>query len=154
MSAVFGRLLSHCSCWLLCAAIAGCSSGARVVSVPLDRTQENLLYIGQAYVRYLTEKKTPPANVEQLKPYLKQVGNPDEILRSPRDGEPYNICWGVDLSKPPTWAKEKSTPVIAYERRGSGGQRYVLTTMRNAMPLSDEEFKQASFPPGHQPPNG
>jgi hypothetical protein len=128
-------------------ALPGCSSGKVEVQAPLDDSQKNLVAIGRAYDRYLSESKKPPTNAEQLKSYLKQDGNPDELLRSPRDGEPYVICWGVDLNSPPSWAK--SIPVIAYEKRGKDGKRWVLTTMRVAQPLSEEEFQNASFPPGH-----
>jgi hypothetical protein len=140
--------------FLLLGLVAGCSGSPREVNITMDKTQENLLHVGSAYSRYLESAKKPPTSTDHLKPYLKEFGNPDELLRSSRDGEPFVICWGVDLSAPPTWATQGSTPVIAYEKRGSGGQRYVLTTMRNAMLLSEEAFKQASFPPGHKRPDG
>jgi hypothetical protein len=133
-----------------CAAVAGCPSSPVVVNAPLDRSHENLMHIGTAYDRFTTRHAQAPTGVEQLRPFLKELGDPDELLRSPRDGEPYAICWGVDLRVRPKWAT--STPVLAYEKRGADGKRYVLTTLRSVSLMTDQEFKQASFPPGHLPP--
>ena len=63
------------------------------------------------------------------------------------DGQPLVVCWGVDLSKRPAWAK--TTPVLAYEKQGADGNRYVLTVVRSVELLSDKDFRTASFPPGH-----
>ena len=73
-------------------------------------------------------------------------GDPDEILRSPRDGEPFVICYDVDVLGALEWAQ--STPVLAYERRGDGS-RWVLSIPGGIFLLDEEEFQQASFPPGH-----
>jgi hypothetical protein len=106
--------------------------------------------IARAYSQYNSKYEKPPTGIGQLQPFLKEVGNPEELFRSPKDGQPYVICWGVDLLAPPNWAK--STPILAYEKYGANGHRYVLTTMRSVLLMSDTEFRQASFPPGHQPP--
>jgi hypothetical protein len=120
-----------------------------VVEKPLDPTHGNLMRIGSAYVRHINEKKKPPQGPQDLRPFLADAGNPDEIFRSARDNEPLVICWGVDILKPISWAK--STPVLAYEKRGADGSRYVLTTVRSVELMPDAEFRQASFPPGHHP---
>src|SRR4051812_1077733 len=62
----------------------------------------------------------PPANADELRPFLDQ-SEPDVLLRSPDDGQPYVIFWGVDVRAVDPEA------VLAYERLGSGGMRYVLT---------------------------
>jgi hypothetical protein len=137
---------------LMLAAVAtfvGCSKEVRV-EAKLDATHERLMRIGSAYVQFNTKNKRPPKSAEDIKPLLRAYGNFEELLRSPRDGEPYVICWGVDLLVPPKWAK--TTPVLACEQRGAQGKRYVLTTLRSVEQLSDEQFNQASFPPGHQRP--
>jgi hypothetical protein len=130
--------------------LASCSKPDVVVRTPLDRSHENLLKLGAAYTRFNSKYNKAPKNLDELKPFLQELGRPDELLRSPRDGEPYVICWGVDLLVPPKWAR--STPVLAYERQGMGGQRYILTTLRSVFRMTDEEFDRASFPPGHQRP--
>lgn len=131
---------------------AGCSSSSEVrVDKPLDPTHERLVKICMAYVRFSAEEKTPPQNAKELKPFLAELGNADEILRSPRDGQPFVVCWGVDMTRlPASWAQ--STPVVVYERQGAGGQRYVITApFRKLEVLSDREFRRASFPPGYSP---
>lgn len=128
----------------------GCTPSEVVVQAKLEPAHESLMRVGTAYYRFNTRYGKAPTGVADLKPFLKEFGNPDELLRSPRDGEPYVICWGVDLQRPQPWVQ--STGVLAYERRGAEGKRYVLTTMRSVVLMTDEEFRQADFPPGHQPP--
>lgn len=134
----------------VCASFGGCSPSEVVVHAKVDPAQENLMRIGAAYQRYNTEFAKPPTSADQIKRFLKEFGNPDEMLRSPRDGQPYVICWGTDLAVPPKWAK--STPVLAYEKQGAQGKRYVMTTLRSVTLMTDKEFQQASFPPGHAAP--
>ena len=130
---------------------AGCScSSIVVVDKPLEPAQERLAKIYMAYVRFSTEQKRPPRNAEELKPFLAEMGNADDILRSPRDGQPFVVCWGVNVGASASWAK--SMPVVIYEKQGVDGRRYVLTApFRKVEVLSDQEFRQASFPPGYSP---
>jgi hypothetical protein len=130
----------------------GCSSSSTpiVVDQPLDKTHENLLHVGTAYRRFCGEQKKPPTGPQDLEPLLQEFGDPRQILVSPRDGQPFVICWGVDLTKPIPWAK--SLPVLAYEKIGSGGSRWVLTTMRSIEQIDNGRFRSADFPPGQAPP--
>ncbi len=107
--------------------------------------------IGMAYVRFNEKYQRGPANADELQPFLKELGEPTELLRSPDDHEPYIVCWGVDLRTPPTGAPSFS--VLAYEQRGNGGQRYVMSTSRWVGRKSDEEFRKLAFPNGYQPPS-
>jgi len=136
---------------LSCLAFHGCSNSSTplIVETPLDPTHEKLLRIGMAYTRFSTSQKRPPKEWSDLKPILAETENADEPWRSARDGQPLVICWGVDLGKWKSWAK--STPVLAYEKQGVDGNRYVLTTLRSVELLSDSDFHAASFPPGHDP---
>lgn len=135
--------------WLLpLAMLLGCGGGTVVVDQPLDPTHERLMKIGNAYTAYLEETGQPPRSEKQLRQALAEQGNPDELLRSPRDGQPFVICWGVDLFGGLDWAQ--NTPVLAYEKQGTGEKRYVLTAIRSVQEISEDEFQQASFPPGHQ----
>jgi hypothetical protein len=40
--------------------------------------------------------------------------------------------------------------VIAYEKEGQGGVRFVFTAM-GVMTMGPDEFKEANFPQGHKP---
>ncbi len=104
-----------------------------------------------AYMRFSADQKRPPRNAEELKPFLAEFGNADDILRSPRDGQPFVVCWGVDMRQAPA-SEGKPMPVVMYEKQGVDGRRYVLTApFRKVEVLSDQEFRQASFPPGYSP---
>lgn len=129
----------------------GCSNQASVVETPLAPVHERLLIIGRAYIGHLQERGAPPKNEQQLRAMLSEEENIPELFLSPRDEKPFVICWNVDLNGPLPWAK--SLPIIAYEQQGVDGSRYVLTTMRSVEPVSETDFRQASFPPGHQPEN-
>lgn len=135
---------------LMLAGGSGCTPSQVVVQAKLDPSHANLMHIGSAYQRFLTAHSKAPAGIADLKPFLKEFGNAADQLRSPHDGQPYVICWGIDLRVPQSWVQ--STGVLAYEQHGVQGKRYVLTTMRSVVPMTDEEFRQANFPPGHRPP--
>jgi len=117
---------------------------------PIDATQERLLQISQAYRQFNTQTNRPPKSAVELQPIFKRLGAGQDVLISPRDNESFEIFWGVNLSVPPSWAK--SRPILAHEKHGKDGSRYVLTTLRRVELLTDEQFAASSFPPGHEPP--
>jgi hypothetical protein len=125
---------------LACSAVAGCSSSPSPVVRQED--VENLTKVGAAYAQATDKLGHPPQNPEQLKPFLKQYGDPETMLRSPHDGLPYVILWGRSIrnasfaTMPP--------PIIAYEQQGVSGKRYVLTVM-GIMPMTDEEFGKVNL---------
>ncbi len=132
--------------WIVGSVLPGCSSSTPVKN---PASQDNLMKIGTAYVRFNEQYRRGPSSAEELLPFLKEVGDPAELLRSPDDHEPYVVCWGVDLRTPPTGSPEFS--VLAYEQRGSGGQRFVMSTSRWVGRKSDAEFRKLAFPSGFQP---
>jgi hypothetical protein len=135
-----------------CLVLAGCSSQLTPITVekPLDPTHARLLKIGAAYRQFTTSHKEPPKSWADLKPILAKTDNADAPWTSERDGQPLVVCWGANPSKWREWGK--TTPVVAYEKQGAGGSRYVLTAVQGSvMELSDEDFRAASFPPGQTP---
>jgi len=137
--------------FLTCLVVHGCSGSSTPICVdtPLDPTHEKLMKIGMAYVRFSSSRRRPPQSWADLQPILAETESAGEPWRSARDAQPLVVCWGVDLSKPPAWAK--TTPVLAYEKKGAEGSRYVLTAVRSVELMSDKDFRAASFPPGHDP---
>ena len=132
------------------AALGGCSSSSPLtVEVPMDPTHQKLLQIKLAYARFLAENGTPPRSADDIRPLLagSEGGNPDDMLRSSRDGQPFVIFWGVDINAPLPWAK--TVPVLAYEKEGVAGSRYVVTARQSIALMSQQEFDQASFPPAN-----
>jgi hypothetical protein len=125
--------------------IAGCNSEPIVVEEELSETKSRLMDIKFAYMGFLEKTRRPPRNEKDLRRTL-ETDNPDEAFLSPRDGEPFVICYGVNIFGPLEWAE--STPVIAYEKQGDG-TRWVLSAPGAIYELDEEEFQKASFPPGH-----
>jgi hypothetical protein len=130
------------------ALLGGCSS--RTADRPFDPSEERLLELGNAYVNATNRLGRPPRDFKELEPSL-QPGAPADILRSPHDGEPYVIFWGVDYYKLPPGPTDPFT-VAAHEARGRNGKRYVLRFPRSVVLMTDEELSKAVFPPGHKPP--
>lgn len=133
-------------------AAAGCGSSTPVAG-EVDVSRQNLQKIGVAYGRATAQLKRPPEKSDDLLPFLTsdtRPGDPLSVLRSPNDGENYVIVWGVDVRKL-VMSRNKMRVVIAYEKRGKEGVRYVLRAPNHVVKVTDEQFKKASFPPGHRP---
>jgi hypothetical protein len=114
---------------------------------PPSPIQRNLTNLGSAYVFATQRLNRPPANHDELLPDLKNQGSPEELLRSPNDGERLELVWGVELRA--LEAKGNEIPVIAYERKGKDGKRYVLRGQSEVLLLTESQLKSARFPPGY-----
>lgn len=134
----------------------GCST--QQTQTPNDATSENLRKVARAYVAASTALQRPPQNAADLTAQLKESGDSDAILVSPRDREPFIVLWGVPLTaltaKPPGEGVPMNArfPVLAYEKTGVGGKRYVLQAPTRVVEMTDAELREAYFPAGHQPP--
>ena len=151
------------SAGVACGVLAGCSSGPKAEST---EAVADLNAIGMAYGQFTARHGRPPRSAEELKAELAQIDgvNPDAVLISEDDGQPYVICWNVNVNRlsaavPPAGADEAGAAepvivsyVLAYEPSGAGGTRYVLFTGGEVLELTEEEFARAEFPPGHKPP--
>jgi hypothetical protein len=119
---------------------SGCGHGASVAVPPSDVV--NLDKIQAAYLAALTRNGKAPADAKDAWPFLKEQGDPEKLLTSPVDGEPYVIFWGIDWRKTPI--ASMPPPIIAHERVGKDGKRYVLTVM-GVQSMTDEQFGKATF---------
>jgi hypothetical protein len=134
--------------WLLPATTLlafGCAGGSNPVAVKLPRTMENLRAVNHSYHQAVSELRRPPTGKEEIAPYLKKWGDPNELLRSDNAGEPFEIAWGFD----PTDGKAVHV-VWAYEKSAKDGKRWVLR-YRFVQEMDEEAFKKATFPPNHKP---
>jgi hypothetical protein len=131
-------------CGLVVALTMGCTSRKEVSSslAPDDFTPEAeaILHVGQAYRDAYTALKKPPASIKDLKPYLAKFGDPDKVLISPSDGQPYEITWGQVPGRPPR--SIKVNPFLVCENRGKDGKRYVLDFTFRVRCLSEDEFEK------------
>lgn len=123
---------------LLCA--AGCS-GPKGTTLEEMKDAENLSRIEQAFEQFFEKTGKAPTGVDQLIPYLKPFGKPEEILKSPRDGQAYTIFYGINYR---TKAFEDPSTIIAHEKIGKNGARYALTIV-GILAIPDEEFAKAHF---------
>src|SRR5262249_36157886 len=127
------------------AGLAGCrSSSPTLYVVPVTPSEDRPKYIAMAYMDALQGPKGPPHHVNDLKPYLERHGNVDELLVSPSDGQPFVIIWGKQLSGGPTDYKGLF-PILAYEKKGSGGQRAVTDIRGVCMTVPEEDFPKLKF---------
>jgi hypothetical protein len=125
--------------------VAGC--GSRVIErVTSDHGGDQLVTLSRIYTAAHRSLGRPPRGVNDLKTVAKEFGDLDRLLKSPNDGQPYAIVWGVDLGNAPN-----PTMVVAHEKVGARGVRYVMTPT-GVRTLTDAEFGRAEFPPGYKPP--
>jgi hypothetical protein len=119
--------------------------------------EANLARINQAYLMASQGLKHPPRNEKELMPYIEELGESSDVLRSPGDGEKFVIIWNLkpeDLTpKPPGQGMtlERRLPIVAYEQRGKDGERVVLQAGGRVTIMTDGEFSEAYFPAGHKP---
>ena len=129
-------------CCLAIPLTMGCPSRKEVASslAPDEFTPEAeaILHVGQAYRDAYTARKKPPSSIKDLKPYLAKFGDPDSVLISPSDGQPYEITWGVVPGHPPR--SMKVSPFLVCEKSGKDGKRYVLDFTFKVRCLTEEEF--------------
>lgn len=119
----------------------GCgSSGPKTGGAP---SPTNLKAISVAYMKATDKLGRPPAKLQELEPFLKELGSED-FLRSPEDGQEYVIVWRTDPNANPAL-------VLAYEKEGKSGRRYVLWGNK-VWYKTDEEIKTLKFAPGYKLP--
>jgi hypothetical protein len=138
---------------LLLASAAGCGS-PNVVNVQEDKSAQNLQLISSAYSMAANKLKRPPQGAQDITEILKnELGKPDpeNILRSPDDNEPYVIVWGVNFGEVAKARGGNVDVILAYEAKGKGGKRHVLVPPGQVSLMTDEQFRAAAFPPGHTP---
>lgn len=131
---------------VLTGVLAGCAG-----KHPPEENQAavHLRKIAQAYDLVLYKNRRPPRNAEELKPFLQQLGPhdaPEDLLRSPNDGQPYEIVWGVNPDR-----EANLSALLAHEKNGVDGKRYAITVGRIVKTLTEAEFKDTSYPGGKQP---
>jgi hypothetical protein len=136
---------------LLLAGLTGCFSSEPYV-VPMTDSEKNLTNIVVAYTDALEELHRPPKNAEELKPFLKKYGDPDQLLTSPNDHEPYVVIWGVNPTRGGPTEYQQMWPVLAYERKGSGGKRAIVDIRGHPMLVPEEDMSKLTFAGGHKPP--
>jgi hypothetical protein len=128
------------------AAAPSCSSSPTAKEVDAGDVS-GLRKIASAYGRATAKNGRPPGKPSDLQPFLPEGDDVDQLLVSPRDGQPYVIFWGVN---PRTEQAGESPVVIGYEKVGKDGTRFVFHSL-GVVSMTDAEFAKATFPPGRRP---
>src|SRR5262245_28912503 len=117
-----------------------------------NQAAAHLRKIALAYDEVIYLKRRPPRGPEDLRPVLQEICKPDDpdvLLRSPNDGEPYEIVWGINLGR-----QTDGSVLLAYEKKGADGRRYAINVARVVTHLTDAEIGKASPPKGKGPGGG
>jgi hypothetical protein len=162
---VIRRLIVGSSVWSLCmlvrprllmrflmlvgvVGLAGCGQGGNRERNP---TQERLFQIGQAYLKSCHALGRGPSDFSEIKDHV-EGDLPGDFLVSPHDGKPFVILWGVDVTQL-RYTRKNAFYVLAYEKTGVNDTRYVLRYPIGLVQMTDEELREAPFPPGHKAPS-
>lgn len=129
-----------------CIIAAGCQDKTGRELEPVETNVKNLAIF---YGRYVSQNRgQTPANEEELKKFI--AGHPaselaafkitdvGQLFVSPRDKQPYVIRYGFALPPP----GPSGSPVIAYEKAGVGGRRFVAFANAGVEELDDARFRQ------------
>jgi len=121
--------------------VIGC--GPRIEPQPLSPGEARIRKFGLIYQEYMGSQHKRPASIDELKTWSKKLSKtrlteleiPDveEVFVSPRDQHPYVLVRGGPTG---TWQ------VVAHEKVGEGGKRYLFTAMGSFPELEEAAFKQ------------
>jgi hypothetical protein len=142
---------THCYWSLVCLAVLlVCGGCGGTQSASHETETSNLKPLAIYYGRYIAQHRgQPPANEAEFKAFLSKipaadlqafnVASADDLLVSNRDGQPYVVIYG-----PPTGPAEGpgKFPVIAYEKTGVGGKRYVASSIGGVEEVDEARFAQ------------
>jgi hypothetical protein len=94
---------------------------------------------------YAVNQKKQPSTVEELKAWAKKqpksqltwlgIEDVDQAFVSPRDQQPYVLVRGAGQKMGPLM-------VLAYEKTGENGKRYVVTTTGSVLELEEKPFQE------------
>lgn len=106
-----------------------------------DRSLANLLGVHTAYTDYVAAARKAPRSVKELESTSGEDNRAalDALFRSPHDGKPYVIVWGIMLGP----NQPAPAVVLAHEEDGVNGERWVLMTDGTCKRLMREEFDKA-----------
>jgi hypothetical protein len=111
-----------------------------------DQFRKVAVAYNQAAGRARKDKRAITA--EDLKPFLKEHGDPNAMLTSPLDGKPIVIVPGVNPGAEPA---DDEQMIVAYERDGVNGKRITVDIRGTVVIVDDDEFAKIKFVGGHQP---
>ena len=120
---------------IVTAGLLGCGGGSETAPAEIS-----LRRLAKYYGTFTTiHKGVAPANEKEFQAFIKSKdaeADFDKLFRSDRDGQPYVVFYlGA--------AKISPDRVIAHEKDGAGGKRFVAFSTTAVRELDEAEFKQA-----------
>ena len=94
-------------------------------------------------------RQRPVKSAEDLKPFLKEHGDPNALLVSPLDGKPIVIVPGVSPGMEP--ADDDEQMIVAYEQEGVNGKRITVDIRGTVVIVEADDFAKIKFVGGHRP---
>lgn len=134
---------------IVLAGLAGCGPATNVV--PLSDSEKQLTSVAMAYHDAHSRLGRGPKDAGELKPFLKEFGDPDQLLVSPVDKEPYVIVWGADPTRGGPTEYQGMWQILAYEAKGRGGKRAVTDIRGRPLTVPESDFGKLRFVGRHVP---
>lgn len=125
-------------------ALTGC--GPAVIEHKATPSADHLSKVKDAFDNFMAKNGKLPKSTKDLEPFLKPMGDPAELLKSPADGQPFVILWGVNFNEA-TPGDDKQAPVsriYIHEKDGVGGVRHVVFASGVITKLTQDQFDQAA----------
>lgn len=129
--------------------LAGC--GPSVHQVPMNDAEQRLANIVSAYQDAHGKLGHGPKDADELKPFLKSYGDPEQLLVSPNDGQPFVVIWNADPTRGGPTMYMGMWQILAYEQNGKGGQRAIVDVRTVPRTIPEADFSQLTFVRGHKP---
>ncbi len=123
-------------------AAAGCSSDPKPPDPASASVEDKLKAVAKAFGDASSSLNRPPKTMAELRPLIKAIGDPDEILRSPNDGKPFHV----------NFAAAAAADVVACEQDGANGQRKAVNLRGEVAPLAGDAFARLTAPVPSGPP--
>ncbi|MFN0022037.1 MAG: hypothetical protein ACKVP0_27630 [Pirellulaceae bacterium] len=144
MRALLKMMFFTCLLW----AVAGCHDRGRSNQA---EQESPLKPIAIFYGDFLNQHQgKPPASEAEFKAFLKETKNADrlketfkitdidKLLISPRDNKPYVINFGTMSGN----LGPGGLPVVAYEKEGLKGKRFVASALGGVVEVDEAEFRK------------
>lgn len=119
-----------------------------------DETTTDMRHIARVFDSLQSFQNRPPKDMDEIRQWLsdlhkdKQNDEPDKVLTSSRDNQPYVIVLGARMGSEPMDA------LIIFEKTGADGTRYAMNAGRQVSQLTEEEFRQAKIAAGKRSDEG
>ena len=136
---------------LLMAAALGCGGGVSPTGGGDEfQTRRMLGLVATFYGDFLGERGAPPKDEADFRAFLQERSQRlenmslsiDELLTSPRDGQPFVLVYGKRIAPPDS----PNTPWAAYEKEGIDGKRLAAQVRGQIVELTSEEIAKLEAP--------